>query len=236
MEDGQITQSGSFNELLMSGMAFEQLVNAHRDAVAGLDPLTYKDKHEPYAELESELEETDIVKENSQKEVTLNPGIQLTQEEEKESETAVWKIFLDYVVTSKGSLFLCSNIVTHAGFVAFQAAASYWLAFAIQSPKISHIMVIGVYSSVSLISVFFVYLRSLFAALLGLKASKAFFSGFTNSIFNAPMLFFDSTPVGRILTRVTFCSFARMTTENTVTLTGFTDYCLLICILRRHQI
>ncbi|XP_055832204.1 ABC transporter C family member 8 isoform X2 [Solanum dulcamara] len=201
MEDGQITQSGSYNELLMSGMAFEQLVNAHIDVVAGLDPLTYKDKHEPYAELENELEETDIVKENSQKEVTLNPGIQLTQEEEKESQTAMWKIFLDYVVTSKGSLFLCSNILTQASFVAFQAAASYWLAVAIQSPKISHIMVIGVYSSVSLVSAFFVYLRSLFAALLGLKASKAFFSGFTNSIFNAPMLFFDSTPVGRILTR-----------------------------------
>ncbi|KAH0736468.1 hypothetical protein KY285_012175 [Solanum tuberosum] len=194
MEGGQITQSGSYNELLMSGMAFEQLVNAHRDAVAGLDPRTYKDESH-------ELEETDIIKENSQKEVTSKPGIQLTHEEEKESESAVWKIFQDYVVISKGTLFLCSNILTQAGFVALQAAASYWLAVAIQSPKISHIMVIGVYSSVSLVSAFFVYLRSLFAALLGLKASKAFFSGFTNSIFNAPMLFFDSTPVGRILTR-----------------------------------
>ncbi|GMP74650.1 hypothetical protein CsSME_00032015 [Camellia sinensis var. sinensis] len=42
--------------------------------------------------------------------------------------------------------------------------------------------------------------ESLSFALLGLKASKAFFSDFTNSIFNAPMLFFDSTPVGQILT------------------------------------
>ncbi|XP_059286329.1 ABC transporter C family member 8 [Lycium ferocissimum] len=204
MESGQITQSGSYDELLMSGMAFEQLVNAHKNVVAGLDPLTYKDERDPYAGFGIELEEADepyIVKENSQKDVTLKQGIQLTQEEEKESESAVWKIFLDYVVTSKGSLFLCYNVLTQAGFVAFQAAASYWLAIAIQSPKISHIMVIGVYTSVSLVSALFVYLRSLFAALLGLKASKAFFSGFTNSIFNAPMLFFDSTPVGRILTR-----------------------------------
>ena len=36
---------------------------------------------------------------------------------------------------------------------------------------------------------------------LGLKASKAFFTSFNTAIFNAPMLFFDSTPVGRILTR-----------------------------------
>ncbi|MCD7462624.1 ATP-binding cassette sub- C member 8 [Datura stramonium] len=204
MEGGKITQSGSYDELFMSGMAFEQLVNAHRDAVAGLDPLTYKDEQEDYAGIKNELEETDkpyIVRENIQKEVTLKPGIQLTQEEEKESESAMWKIFLDYVVISKGSLSLCYNILTQAGFVAFQAAASYWLAIAIQSPKISHIMVIGVYTSVSSVSALFVYLRSLFAALLGLKASKAFFSGFTNSIFNAPMLFFDSTPVGWILTR-----------------------------------
>ncbi|GFQ06847.1 ABC transporter c family member 8 [Phtheirospermum japonicum] len=33
-----------------------------------------------------------------------------------------------------------------------------------------------------------------------LKASEAFFSAFISSIFNAPMIFFDSTPVGRILT------------------------------------
>lgn len=204
MEGGQITQSGSYNELLMSGLAFEQLVNAHRDVVAGLDPLTYKDENKSYAGLRNEQEETEkpyIVKEDGQKELTLRTGIQLTQEEEKESESTVWKIFLDYVVISNGSLFLCSNILTQAGFVVFQAAASYWLAVAIQCPKISHIMVIGVYSSLSLVSAFFVFLRSLFAALLGLKASKVFFSGFTNSIFNAPMLFFDSTPVGRILTR-----------------------------------
>ncbi|KAM3326369.1 ABC transporter C family member 8 [Capsicum chacoense] len=204
MQGGQITQSGSYNELLMTGMAFEQLVNAHRDAVAGLDPLTYKVEHELYAGQGNELEETDkpyIVQEDSQKEVTSKPGIQLTQEEEKETESAVWKIFLDYVVISEGPLFLCCNILAQAGFVALQAAASYWLAVAIKSPKISHIMVIGIYTSVSLLSTLFVYLRSIFAALLGLKASKAFFSGFTNSIFNAPMLFFDSTPVGRILTR-----------------------------------
>ncbi|KAI8017748.1 ABC transporter C family member 8 [Camellia lanceoleosa] len=46
-----------------------------------------------------------------------------------------------------------------------------------------------------------VHSPSLSPLLLGLKASKAFFSDFTNSILNAPMLFFDSTPVGRILTR-----------------------------------
>ncbi|GFP99454.1 leukotriene a-4 hydrolase homolog [Phtheirospermum japonicum] len=41
----------------------------------------------------------------------------------------------------------------------------------------------------------------IFDKIKGLKASEAFFSAFISSIFNSPMIFFDSTPVGRILTR-----------------------------------
>ena len=36
MNGGQITQSGSYEELLTAGT--EQLVNAHRDAITGLGP------------------------------------------------------------------------------------------------------------------------------------------------------------------------------------------------------
>ncbi|KAK4479578.1 hypothetical protein RD792_015096 [Penstemon davidsonii] len=90
---------------------------------------------------------------------------------------------------------------TQFGFVAFQAAASFWLAFSIQNPENSSVFIVGIYTLISSFSAIFVYLRTLFAVLLGLKASQVFFSDFINSIFNAPMLFFDSTPVGRILTR-----------------------------------
>lgn len=62
-------------------------------------------------------------------------------------------------------------------------------------------MLVGIYTAISTLSAVFVYLRSFFGAHLGLRASKSFFSGFNNAIFKAPMLFFDSTPVGRILTR-----------------------------------
>uniref|UniRef100_A0A0A8Y002 ABC transmembrane type-1 domain-containing protein n=1 Tax=Arundo donax TaxID=35708 RepID=A0A0A8Y002_ARUDO len=50
-------------------------------------------------------------------------------------------------------------------------------------------------------SCLFAYIRSLLAAHFGLKASKEFFSGFMDSVFKAPMLFFDSTPTGRIMTQ-----------------------------------
>ena len=89
-------------------------------------------------------------------------------------------------------------------FVALQAASTVWLALAIEIPKINSVTLIGLYSLISFASAGFIYIRALLTSYLGLKASKAFFTNFNTAIFNAPMLFFDSTPVGRILTRVRF--------------------------------
>ncbi|KAJ6932437.1 hypothetical protein NC651_008008 [Populus alba x Populus x berolinensis] len=49
-------------------------------------------------------------------------------------------------------------------------------------PKISNGILVGVYTGISKSSTPFVYLRSLFAALLGLKASKAYFSASTSGL------------------------------------------------------
>ncbi|KAI3455540.1 hypothetical protein Pfo_012203 [Paulownia fortunei] len=203
VEGGQVTQSGNYNELLIAGMTFEQLVFAHKNTIGSFDTSSGSNQHEHHAEHLSQLEHNDkpYDKEEREGEISVNPRMQLTEEEEKEVGDVGWKAFLDYIFISKGLTYSCSSIMAQFGFVAFQAAASFWLAFSIQNPKISSVFVVGIYTLISSLSAVFVYLRSLFAVLSGLKASKAFFSGFTNSIFNAPMLFFDSTPVGRILTR-----------------------------------
>ncbi|KAL0010160.1 hypothetical protein SO802_005268 [Lithocarpus litseifolius] len=46
MNGCQITQSGSYEELLTAGTAFEQLLNAYRDAITGLGPLNNETKEE----------------------------------------------------------------------------------------------------------------------------------------------------------------------------------------------
>ena len=207
MEGGQITQSGSYEELLRAGTAFEQLVNAHRDSITVLGPSNDENQEESQKldMVQPEASEgSNLSKENSEGEIAVKglPGVQLTEEEETEMGDVGWKPFWDYLIVSKGLLLLCLGIVAQSGFVALQAAATYWLARGIQIPKLTSGILIGVYTAISTLSAVFVYLRSFFAAHLGLKASRAFFSGFTNAVFKAPMLFFDSTPVGRILTRV----------------------------------
>ncbi|KAJ0595167.1 putative ABC-type xenobiotic transporter [Helianthus annuus] len=203
MQDGQIKQSGNYEKILTAGTAFEELVNAHKEAITGLNSSPSENKtinmHQNFEEvnnnnyLKKQISEGQLIKGP--------PGVQLTEEEEKEIGNVGWKPFLDYVVISEGSWFLFLSVFTVTSFVALQAAASYWLAYGIQIPKVTTIMLICVYTLLSSVSTVFVFLRSFFAALLGLKASKLFFDKFTDSIFSAPMVFFDSTPVGRILTR-----------------------------------
>ncbi|RVX17080.1 ABC transporter C family member 8 [Vitis vinifera] len=197
MEGGQITQSGSYEELFAAGTAFEQLVNAHKNATTVMNLSNKEIQEEPH-----KLDQSPT-KESSEGEISMKglQGVQLTKEEEREIGDVGWKPFLDYLLVSKGSFLLFLCIITKSGFIALQAASTYWLALAIEMPKISNGTLIGVYAGLSTLSTGFIYLRSFFGARLGLKASKAFFAGFTNSIFKAPMLFFDSTPVGRILTR-----------------------------------
>ncbi|XP_023513457.1 ABC transporter C family member 8 isoform X2 [Cucurbita pepo subsp. pepo] len=197
IEGGKITQSGSYEDLLTTGTTFEKLVNAHKDSLIASD--TSK------SENPRGFERVDTMRcEKSDKENIRSKnicGVQLTEEEEKEMGDVGWKPFWDYITVSKASPLLYLSVISQCGFVVFQAAATYWLAIAINFPHISSTTMIGIYTAISVFSTLFIYCRSLLAALFGLRASKAFFSGFTNSIFNAPMSFFDATPVGRILTR-----------------------------------
>ncbi|CAB4272422.1 unnamed protein product [Prunus armeniaca] len=201
IEGGQVTQSGSYESLLTVGTAFEQLVNAHKDAVTTLGPSNYQSQ--------GESEEGDMFRckephgayltaNNSEGDISVKgiAGVQLTEEEEKEIGDVGWKPFRDYIFVSRGTLLLWLGIIAESFFSSLQAAATYWLAPGIQIPKL-----IGVYAAISALTAVFVYLRSFLAAHMGLKASRAFYSGFTDAIFKAPMLFFDSTPVGRILIR-----------------------------------
>jgi len=127
---------------------------------------------------------------------------QLTQEEVKEVGDVGWQPYRDYINASKSATVFCLSIVSQFAFVTFQAASRYWLAFAIEMPEISRSILIGVYAGLSTLGIVFVHLRCLFTVQLGLNASQAFFERLMNSIFRAPMPFFDSTPIGRILTRV----------------------------------
>ncbi|KDO25421.1 hypothetical protein SPRG_09363 [Saprolegnia parasitica CBS 223.65] len=60
---------------------------------------------------------------------------------------------------------------------------------------------ISVYAGLALGSVLMIAVRALTVSLAGLRASKSLFNELTQSLLRAPMRFFDTNPVGRILNR-----------------------------------
>ncbi|KAK2353044.1 ABC transporter C family member [Trifolium repens] len=207
MEGGKVTQSGTYENLLTAGTTFERLVSAHKGTITELN----QDNENKLGGYQNEvlanpqdshgfcLTENQSERENSSMKGPI--GAQLTQEEEKVIGNVGWKPFWDYINYSKGTCMVCFIMLAQCAFLTFQTASTFWLAIAIEIPKVTNSTLIGVYSLISFASVVFVHIRTYLTALLGLKASTAFFSSFTTAIFNAPMLLFDSTPVGRILTR-----------------------------------
>uniref|UniRef100_A0ACD5ZSK9 Uncharacterized protein n=1 Tax=Avena sativa TaxID=4498 RepID=A0ACD5ZSK9_AVESA len=204
MEGGQVKQQGKYSELLESGTAFEKLVSAHQSSITALDTASQRNQVQEQLVLDDSIMPSALLstRQTSDIEVsTKGPSVaQLTEEEEKGIGNLGWKPYIDYIEVSKGILPLCGMFIAQVLFTGFQIMSTYWLALAIQI-NVSSALLVGAYSGLSIFSCCFAYLRSLFAATLGLKASKAFFTGLMDSVFKAPMSFFDSTPVGRILTR-----------------------------------
>lgn len=66
----------------------------------------------------------------------------------------------------------------------------------------SPMVLLGVYMALAFGSSWFIFVRAVLVATFGLAAAQKLFLKMLRSVFRAPMSFFDSTPAGRILNRV----------------------------------
>ncbi|KAH7302714.1 hypothetical protein KP509_23G084100 [Ceratopteris richardii] len=207
MQDGEIRQAGTYNDLLKSGDAFLRLVQAHEEALHSVTGNGHIHTHEDEAgagafpntgnTLTKRLSREEILEKANR----ADASTQLVQEEEKESGDAGLKPYMDYILVAGGKLAIVGMILTQFAFSAAQLYSNVWLATEVSNVAISSSLLILVYGLVSIISVVFFFARSAIMVSLGLKASNSFFHGFTDAIMRAPMAFFDSTPSGRILNR-----------------------------------
>ena len=93
-------------------------------------------------------------------------------------------------------------VIFHIIFVAGQISQNSWMAANVQNPHVSMLKLISVYIIIGACTMIFLLSRSLTVIVLGIQSSRSLFSHLLNSLFRAPMSFFDSTPLGRVLSRV----------------------------------
>jgi ABC-type multidrug transport system fused ATPase/permease subunit len=138
---------------------------------------------------------------------------QLVQEEERVRGRVNMKVYLSYMAAAYKGLLIPLIILAQSLFQFLQIASSWWMAWANPQmeggqPRVSPMVLLGVYMALAFGSSWFIFVRAVLVATFGLAAAQKLFLKMLSSVFRAPMSFFDSTPAGRILNRVSTSVFA----------------------------
>ncbi|XP_059276296.1 ABC transporter C family member 10-like isoform X1 [Lycium ferocissimum] len=189
MSEGKIIQSASFDQLLLSCEEFQNLIHAHGEAT--------KSECSPQERTKSSEEN---IRQLCAEEQPV--GEQLIKQEERETGYTGLKPYKQYLGQSNGFLYLLLAIFSHLIYMVGQLGQNLLLAADLQSSKTSKFNLILLYSSIGFGMSLTLFLRSYAVIDLGLKSSKSIFTKLLTSIFRAPMSFYDSTPLGRILSRL----------------------------------
>ncbi|KAL8134639.1 hypothetical protein AgCh_009604 [Apium graveolens] len=195
MSQGEIRHAGPYHLLMASSRDFQDLVDAHKK-VAGA---------ERHAEIKPSQDSENVYRDarRTHTEVKSNFGDdQLIKQEEREVGDAGLRPYIQYINQNKGLPLFLLAIIAHFAFATSQILQNFWMAANIENPDVSTLRLILVYLVIGLTSTLFLFGRCLASVFSGLQSSKSMFSQLLESLFRAPMSFYDSTPLGRILSRV----------------------------------
>ncbi|TVU12441.1 hypothetical protein EJB05_46089, partial [Eragrostis curvula] len=197
MSDGEIIRSAPYQDLLTYCQEFQNLVNAHKDTI-GVSDLN---KVDPRIAKEISIKDTSDVQGSRYIESAKpSPADQLIETEEREMGDTGLKPYILYLCQNKGFLYSSLCVMCHIVFISGQISQNSWMAANVQNSDVSTLKLISVYIAIGVGTMFFLLFRSL-SVVLGMQTSRSFFSQLLTSLFRAPMSFFDSTPLGRVLSR-----------------------------------
>ncbi|VAI82626.1 unnamed protein product [Triticum turgidum subsp. durum] len=200
MSDGEVIRSAPYQDLLADCDEFKDLVNAHKDMM-GVSDLN-KNSHSQRAKEVLIKETVGIHGSRYTESVKPSPENQMIRKEERETGDAGVKPYVLYLCQNKGFLYFSFCAISHIIFIAGQISQNSWMAANVQNPDVSTLKLIYVYIIIGVCTMLFLLSRSLGIVVLGIQTSRSIFSQLLNSFFHAPMSFFDSTPLGRVLCRV----------------------------------
>lgn len=215
MENGKIAQAGTFEDLLKQNIGFEVLVGAHNQALESIltvettsrtDHATEECESNPEPDTNLEFPHTKQDSEhNLSVEIAEKEG-RLVQDEEREKGSIGKDVYLSYLTIVRRGAFIPIILLAQSSFQVLQIASNYWMAWACPTGNVEPVVrvhfVLLVYVLLAVGSSFCVLIRATFVAVAGLQTAEKLFSRMLHSIIRAPMSFFDSTPTGRILNRV----------------------------------
>lgn len=232
LREGRIIQAGKYDDLLQAGTDFKTLVSAHHEAIEAMDiPNHSSEDSDESSHLDGSViqsEKCDLAGNNvailakevqdgasaseqkaikEKKKTKRSRKKQLVQEEERVKGRVSMRVYLSYMAAAYKGLLIPLIVLAQALFQFLQIASNWWMAWANpqtegDQAKVSPMVLLVVYMALAFGSSCFIFVRAVLVATFGLAAAQKLFLKMLRSVFRAPMSFFDSTPAGRILNRV----------------------------------
>jgi hypothetical protein len=217
MREGKVVQSGKYDELLKAGLDFGALVAAHESSmeIAETSDQTGDDSAQSpkLARIASKEKETAGEKQSSQDQSKSDKtAAKLVEDEERETGRVNLKVYKHYFTQAFGWWGIALMVAMSVAWMLSFLVGDYWLAIATaEDSSIASFTFIIVYAIIAVVAIIVVMARAFLFTYWGLKTSQSFFIGMLQSILHAPMSFFDTTPSGRILSRVSFSFCVKIT-------------------------
>ena len=139
--------------------------------------------------------------------VSNNIEARLVEEEEMEIGKVGFKTYRDYIKVFNIPLFVVYLFTMFVIRTSLEAASQIWLsrwstAVGTNTSTVHPIIGLSIYAGFSLSSSVFIGVACFFVTIGCYNASKKLHDGFLFSLLRSPMSFFDTTPMGRILNRL----------------------------------
>lgn len=209
MREGKIVQSGKYDELLKAGLDFGALVAAHESSMEITESSDKADddsaQSPKLARVPSKEKEKTAEKQLQDQSKSEKDKAKLIEDEERETGRVDLKVYKHYFTEAFGWWGVVLMLAMSLAWILSFLAGDYWLAIGTAEDTVfPPSTFITVYAIIAAVVCVVVMIRSLLFTYWGLKTSQSFFIGLLQSILHAPMSFFDTTPSGRILSRVSF--------------------------------
>lgn len=194
MESGRVRALDTFENLMQDEPVFASLIREPEDAVKN-----DKRKSRRQSTVEPEAPQ------QAEKEGLIEAGVQdhLIQDEDQATRSVSWSVYGSLFTSSNSIIFtiLCIPmlLVGSSSMVFTQLWLAWWsgLRFDIEEN-----MYIGIYVSLACAQVLFLYLFGLLLGLCCTRSSRVILNKTVSRLLHTPVWFFDTTPLGRHVNRV----------------------------------
>ena len=199
MKNGKIAEQGTYNELMTDGQAFSELMKEY----GGHDGTETADEVEELTKSAEEIATKKDVDRLSTLLVKRKDARELMTVEERAVGRVDRKVWMSYFKAAGGTAF----VVGLAGSLFFsqimRVGNDFWLVIWTNDsvPQLSQGQYIGIFWGWTVGQSLAIYLVGVFFAIAGTTASRKLHEAALSRVVHAPVNFFDTTPLGRIINR-----------------------------------